>query len=160
MICSRSPRPCDRCWIGPDRDKFEPGPFDSREIAVKGLDLDVDKRNLQGVLTEYKHLQVPLFQRPYSWDKEQWSQLWDDLTTNLDTDYLMGGIVLCGGTDGEQIIDGQQRIGTLTVLAAVCRDKAATLKSTDAIETVTEFHNKLVAQKELGSKESAPYLSS
>lgn len=127
---------------------------------MQGLELTVDKHNLLQLLTRYKPLSVPIFQRPYSWEPEQWSQLWDDLYSHLDNDYLIGGIVLCGDdTGGELIIDGQQRLATLTILAATCRDIAFEMEDRVLSETVVKFHDDLIAHKELGERDSTPFLS-
>ena len=104
-------------------------------------------------------MQIPLFQRPYSWDQEQWSQLWEDLSNSWDEDYLMGGIVLCGGdANAELVIDGQQRVTTITIIAAAARDLAFE-RHNSISETVTSFHKELIAQKPLGSQDSVPYMT-
>jgi hypothetical protein len=65
-------------------------------------------------------LRVPPFQRDYAWQEEQWDDLWRDLTelrNRPDGRHYMGSLVL-EGTDDQvsTIIDGQQRIATLSVL--------------------------------------------
>lgn len=64
---------------------------------------------------------VPPFQRDYSWQEEQWDDLWQDIVGILDPDgepaHYMGYLVLqIDGNDRFVIIDGQQRITTLTLL--------------------------------------------
>jgi uncharacterized protein with ParB-like and HNH nuclease domain len=87
------------------------------------FDLQVGKKTFEGLLTEYNKLEIPDFQRPYEWKPEHWSDLWSDLIENLDQNYLMGGIVLCGSdNENNLVIDGQQRISTITLLIAGCRD--------------------------------------
>ena len=87
------------------------------------FDLQVSRKTFDEVLRTHKQLEIPAFQRPYSWKPEHWSQLWEDITTHLNQDYLMGGVVLCGTDDGHDlVIDGQQRLTTITLLIAVCRD--------------------------------------
>lgn len=66
---------------------------------------------------------VPPFQRDYSWEEEQWEDLWFDLI-NLEQEQIhyMGYAVLQGVDDDQfLIIDGQQRFATLSifVLAAL-----------------------------------------
>ncbi|MFD6106959.1 DUF262 domain-containing protein, partial [Nocardia salmonicida] len=71
---------------------------------------------------------IPDYQRPYAWGKEQALQLLDDLEGSLarDTDepYFLGSIVLVKvGSDARaEVIDGQQRLTTLSILFAVLRD--------------------------------------
>ena len=72
--------------------------------------------------------QVPDYQRPYSWDKEHISELIDDLTSaytdNCQEEYYCGSLVLVKNEKDNRydIIDGQQRITTFTILACVIRD--------------------------------------
>lgn len=67
---------------------------------------------------------IPKFQRDYSWDVEQWDDLWQDIETMLvdSGDHYMGYLVLqsLSGKDC-RIIDGQQRFTTITmiILAAI-----------------------------------------
>jgi uncharacterized protein with ParB-like and HNH nuclease domain len=87
------------------------------------FDLQVSKKTFSSLITEQRKLEIPDFQRPYEWKPEQWSTLWDDVTNHLDQDYLMGGLVLCGTENGNDfVIDGQQRLTTITLVLAVCRD--------------------------------------
>lgn len=65
---------------------------------------------------------IPRFQRDYSWDQDQWEDLWQDLTTTLDAGetgaHYMGYLVL-KTTDNKafEVIDGQQRLTTLSLVA-------------------------------------------
>ena len=78
---------------------------------------------------------IPLFQRPYSWEPRDWNTLWDDLMGQYDpTDrasHFMGAIVTVPvksvpvGVGKHLVIDGQQRLTTLSLLLAAIRDKAA-----------------------------------
>ena len=64
---------------------------------------------------------VPAYQRDYSWQEEQWEDLWLDildLRTNPENSHYMGALVVEEKTDREfLIIDGQQRLATLSLLA-------------------------------------------
>ncbi len=69
-------------------------------------------------------LQVPKFQRDYSWKEDQWHDLWTDIVDTIKTpeqpeDHYMGYIVLQQNQDKDKvfdIIDGQQRLTTLSLL--------------------------------------------
>lgn len=88
-------------------------------------------------------LNIPLFQRPYSWGREQAEQLLDDLleAAGIPSDdeaepaYFLGAVVLMDAPGAETVklspkmtarefgvIDGQQRLVTLMTLLAVLRD--------------------------------------
>src|SRR2546430_15774934 len=75
---------------------------------------------------------IPLFQRPYAWTTEQAGELLDDLITFIDggkktleelNPYFLGRIVLIKeeGKSGDQIVDGQQHLTTLTILMEALR---------------------------------------
>lgn len=74
---------------------------------------------------------IPTYQRPYAWEKEQALQLLDDLTEALDRPgedpYFLGSIVLVKEQESPKadVIDGQQRLTTLTILLAVLRDRTS-----------------------------------
>lgn len=73
---------------------------------------------------------IPDYQRPYAWGVEEAGQLLEDLTDALDRDedepYFLGSVVLVKDPSGPaaDIIDGQQRITTVTILLAALRDLA------------------------------------
>ncbi len=62
---------------------------------------------------------VPRFQRDYSWEEEQWDDLWYDLDNLNEEDFhYMGYLVLQHSSTNEYIvIDGQQRLSTLSIIA-------------------------------------------
>ncbi len=68
-----------------------------------------------------KSYRVPPYQRDYSWSEEEWEDLWNDVV-ELEPDpeavHYMGALVVEGSSDREfLIIDGQQRLATLSLLA-------------------------------------------
>ncbi|MCP9753907.1 DUF262 domain-containing protein [Lacihabitans sp. CCS-44] len=76
---------------------------------------------LNTIIGNGKSYKVPIYQRDYSWDKDDWEDLWNDIEEipNDKTHYL-GYLVLQPIKDGEEsfwIIDGQQRLTTLSILA-------------------------------------------
>ncbi len=76
-------------------------------------------------------LVIPIYQRLYSWEKEQCKQLWDDIIKIGGDDKMDGHFissilyVLDGITHSDNtllIIDGQQRLTTITLLLTALRD--------------------------------------
>ncbi len=73
---------------------------------------------------------IPIYQRLYSWKKEQCKQLWDDIIKIGGNDKMNGhfiGSILYSRFDGTHssplfIIDGQQRLTTITLLFIALRD--------------------------------------
>jgi len=71
------------------------------------------------------YYQIPDYQRPYSWEDEQIEQLWDDLCSAMesgDESYFLGPVILIRRKDLFEVVDGQQRLTTLTILFCVLRD--------------------------------------
>ena len=77
------------------------------------------------------YYQMPEYQRPYSWDKERVEQLWFDLVESynnyiedptVDSNYFLGSLVVVKNGQGYDVVDGQQRMTTLTILFCVLRD--------------------------------------
>ena len=69
-----------------------------------------------------KHFAIPVYQRNYNWKKEQCKQLFDDLidVSKNERTHFLGSIVSIYHYDGDDreylIIDGQQRLTTLSIL--------------------------------------------
>ena len=76
-----------------------------------------------------KIYRVPPFQRDYSWSEENWEDLWQDvkaLHTSPSSSHYMGALVLqsTAASDKEfTIIDGQQRLATLSIIAIAVIEK-------------------------------------
>ena len=74
---------------------------------------------------------MPIYQRPYSWDKERVEQLWYDILeayknnledATIDKNYFLGSVVVVDKGGYQDVVDGQQRLTTLTILFCVLRD--------------------------------------
>jgi uncharacterized protein with ParB-like and HNH nuclease domain len=67
---------------------------------------------------------IPSYQRPYAWTVDEASELFDDLydfyQREEEETYFLGSIVLIKEEDKNyaEVIDGQQRLTTLTILLA------------------------------------------
>lgn len=95
--------------------------------------IDASEVQLGKLFTADFDFEIPDYQRPYAWGRDETFQLLDDLQSSLDRDtdepYFLGSIVLVKekGIPAAEVIDGQQRLTTLTILFAVLRDLAADL---------------------------------
>lgn len=77
---------------------------------------------------------VPLYQRTYNWEEDQWEQLWDDLleiySLEVPRNHFIGSIVTQAVPDSPEtvkrytLIDGQQRMTTLLLLLSVVKQRA------------------------------------
>ncbi|GAA9917947.1 DUF262 domain-containing protein [Helicobacter pylori] len=87
-----------------------------------------DKKSLKNILVaeDDAYYQIPIYQRPYQWGKEQCKELLNDLFENYEDyredDYFCGSLVLIQSDEGNKtydIVDGQQRLSTFILLAKV-----------------------------------------
>ncbi|MDF0675642.1 MAG: DUF262 domain-containing HNH endonuclease family protein [Nitrospira sp.] len=83
--------------------------------------LNTRTTNLLELIGNGRIYRVPPYQRDYSWEEEQWEDLWNDiidLRGRPDDRHYMGALVVEGKSDREfLIIDGQQRLATLSLLS-------------------------------------------
>ncbi|WP_394554620.1 DUF262 domain-containing protein [Agromyces sp. MMS24-JH15] len=99
--------------------------------------MDVQETRLREVLQGQTQYRVPLYQRPYSWTIKQLERLWADILelaetheTSPATTHFTGSLVLSTGQIGPNgteflVVDGQQRLTTLSILVAALRDHYA-----------------------------------
>ena len=90
---------------------------------------EASKVVLKHVFSDDYLFDMPLYQRPYSWTTDEVGELLDDLTAAMDDEssgqpYFLGSIVLVNdmGSTSYKVVDGQQRLTTLTMLLCVLRD--------------------------------------
>lgn len=94
--------------------------------------MKASETTFQPIIEGTKQYVVPLFQRPYSWNKKEWDVLWDDLVwlceNNEPKSHFIGSIVTMPtiavpqGVTKYLLIDGQQRLTTIFVLLVLLRD--------------------------------------
>ncbi|MGL5826007.1 MAG: GmrSD restriction endonuclease domain-containing protein [Nocardioides sp.] len=74
---------------------------------------------------------IPRFQRPYSWSSENLDDFWRDVVLDNDEGYFIGPMVAYGaGGDAFGIVDGQQRMTSITLALCVIRDKFQQMQAT------------------------------
>ena len=98
---------------------------------------------------------IPKYQREYSWNKKQWSVLFDDLLEN-DKGYFLGSIICINQnsdplqTNRLELVDGQQRMATLSILLAaiycILKEKRELLSEDQQIELINIKH-RLILKK-------------
>jgi uncharacterized protein with ParB-like and HNH nuclease domain len=67
---------------------------------------------------------IPRFQRPYSWERENVEDFWTDVFVNSGSDYFIGSMVVFQPehSDTASVVDGQQRLTTITMILAAIRN--------------------------------------
>jgi hypothetical protein len=88
--------------------------------------LDTDTVTLEDLFSNGKAYRVPLYQRDYAWDEEQWDALWQDVKESRSAEFphYMGALVLqrSGSKPEYQVIDGQQRLATVVTACVAALD--------------------------------------
>lgn len=94
------------------------------------MTIQASEQRLEQIFTISNYqFEIPSYQRPYSWEKDQVLELIDDLLDafpyldNNNCDYFLGSIILIEKPQKPQVevVDGQQRLTTLTLLLSVFR---------------------------------------
>ncbi len=100
--------------------------------------------------TTSPRIQVPDWQRSYSWTSEEVGAFWQDLIAfdaqypdeNVTgEEYFLGSIVLVTGGETNLLLDGQQRLATTTILLSVLRDARRDYKG----DAATRLQNKYIS---------------
>ncbi|WP_082393449.1 GmrSD restriction endonuclease domain-containing protein [Nocardia arizonensis] len=116
--------------------------------------------SLQKILEGTSQYLVPLYQRPYQWGPENFRELWRDITQlaedrvdEVETTHFIGSVVLApvpGGIAGAitryLVVDGQQRLTTLTLLLAAIRDHLREVDDSTRRDT-DRIHNQLLTNQ-------------
>lgn len=97
--------------------------------------MDTKTLTLSDILSGQRQHIIPVFQRPYSWTQKHWAALWSDILMLIDEgqsnyQHFLGPMIIDRGDTGSYVpekylvIDGQQRLVTLSVLLCALRDVA------------------------------------
>jgi len=88
---------------------------DEPELAIKAESVELYTMSLRQVLS--LPLDIPSYQRIYCWGKKNISTLWDDISRiNLGDKYRTGTLILHKHESNFDIVDGQQRLVTLSLI--------------------------------------------
>lgn len=74
-------------------------------------------------ILETNYYKIPRFQRPYSWDRDNIHDFWTDIHNHKPSEFFIGSMVVYVKGNYRHIVDGQQRLTTITILLAALRDK-------------------------------------
>jgi uncharacterized protein with ParB-like and HNH nuclease domain len=92
--------------------------------------IEAHERTIGHIFSDAYAFEIPPYQRPYAWEEDQVRELLSDLLNAMDNTsssggvYFLGSIVLIKSPNDPQskVVDGQQRLTTLTILLSVLRD--------------------------------------
>jgi hypothetical protein len=120
------------------------------------------KIQLDGVsnILKTRRFKVPSYQRSYAWEDEHVAELMQDIhdaIQNKENEYFLGSIVVTGSTEGKhEVVDGQQRLATISLLIAAIKDIFA---EKNDHEVVVSVKNDYLANTDRRTKEKEPKLT-
>jgi len=93
-------------------------------------------KTIKSLLSDHLHFTIPRFQRDFSWDSQNYKEFFWDMINQIEfdsfnkenpfkiNDYFLGNMILLGSKTGDnvEVIDGQQRLTTITIFLAAIRD--------------------------------------
>jgi hypothetical protein len=125
------------------------------------VNLNSDTVRIGKLFAEGWFFSIPNYQRPFSWDKDQLSDLVDDLmVAKRDNDYFLGTLVLHETSpDTFDVVDGQQRLTALSILLACLRDllDSDSEEVQDLIVQPEKKFQGIPSRPRLAVRDSAPY---
>jgi uncharacterized protein with ParB-like and HNH nuclease domain len=99
---------------------------------------DQKKSSIGSLFIENTYYEVPIFQREYSWRKDEWVDLSDDIEKALvnDVQHFFGFMMLKEQKASKpiSIIEGQQRFATICIIICVVRDLLSNLDDSKCTE--------------------------
>lgn len=100
------------------------------------MDIKPYDKTIRDLLGSKRQFVIPRFQREYSWDEKNYQEFLEDMVGNLvikegkisSSQYFLGTMLFIGnfteGTEQEiQVVDGQQRLTTITILFSALSDR-------------------------------------
>lgn len=93
---------------------------------------------------------IPRFQRPYSWDRDNLDEFWNDVKENESGDYFLGSMVVYKhDRESYNLVDGQQRLTTVTILLCTIRNRFKELNHEDLASGI---HN-IIERPDINNKQ-------
>lgn len=121
--------------------------------------LDTRTTRFGELISNGKIYRVPPFQRDYSWNEENWEDLWQDMLGLYDepeSSHYMGALVLQNSSSSDKaftIIDGQQRLATLSIIAIVVLEKIQKLVEREQQKEANQERQEILRRTYLSDKD-------
>ncbi len=109
------------------------------------------------------YFRIPRFQRPYSWGDDEVSNFWNDVIKDENDQYFIGSMVVYQEKKPYfGIVDGQQRLSTITLILAAIRNAFIALDEENLARGIHQFIERPnidnLDEFVLNSETSYPYL--
>lgn len=86
------------------------------------MKIEANDKEVQDIFS-LGYFQIPRFQRPYSWEKDEVDNFWNDVVNESTENYFIGSMVVYQARKPYfGIVDGQQRLTTITLMLAAVRN--------------------------------------
>lgn len=103
-------------------------------MRIESLDRRIDQ------LLKGNTFVIPRFQREYSWEPDHVTEFWTDLNNNMSESYFIGSMVVFStGRSALAVVDGQQRLTTITILLCAIREAFKRLGRDNLANGLQEF---------------------
>ncbi|MDG4953094.1 DUF262 domain-containing protein [Actinobacillus equuli] len=121
------------------------------------MNFNAENSTIKGLLSNPRSYQIPRFQRDFSWDKSNYNEFLTDMLGQIKVDndvfhtsqYYLGNMLFLGENNSKfvEVIDGQQRLTTITILLAAIRNKLFDTKDEQAKEYANTIQNEYLVKK-------------
>lgn len=133
--------------------------------------------SIKGLLTSTRRYKIPRFQRDFSWDQSNYEEFFEDIINNIyfkngsfgTNQYYLGNMLFLGEKEGNEVevIDGQQRLTTITIFLAALRDTLYSIENNQTAQNYADtIHSEYLIkkidgepQKKLETMSSFPYFT-
>lgn len=140
------------------------------------MKFDARSENFRGLLSAVRNYKIPRFQRDFSWEDTNYRDFLFDLISQIKTEdnelvttqYFFGNMLFLGEkeADSVEVVDGQQRLTTATILLAALRNTLYDIddqKARDYADTIQKDYlvKKIDGepQRKLQTASSYPYFT-
>lgn len=117
------------------------------------MNIKPEDKTIKDILLSRRQFVIPRFQREYSWDKKNYQEFWEDILSGIvisnngvisNNQYFLGTMLFIGNyTEGKeseiQVVDGQQRLTTITILFSALSDCFKRIKEETLSERIFEY---------------------
>lgn len=126
------------------------------------MKIEANDKSVQDIFSA-GYFKIPRFQRPYSWDIEEVESFWNDILKEKADNYFIGSMVVFQTKKPYfGIVDGQQRLTTITIILSALRNAFLKIKEENLARGIHNYIEKANVDNEdeliLNSESSFPYL--
>lgn len=140
------------------------------------MGFEAQGKTVMSLINSHRTFSIPRFQRDFSWDKHNYDEFYRDILNQLSftnneievEKYFLGNMIFLGSKDEKivEVIDGQQRLTTITIVLAAIRNKLLSIDSKEAKDIANTTQNEYIIKsidgqtyRRLEPKTSFPYFA-